>query len=233
MRKNRCNTKNIRYPSMSKKLAEFLGICIGDGTMTEYLIRISGDKRYDWRYFEHISKMVGELFGITASIYEGKEKLRNTLYVQISSKRLCDYLHASFGLSLGRKRESIKIPPGIAGNRQNELAFLRGLVDTDGTVSRRGKQFTVQFISDYPSFLKEVYAIGARMGVFTYLNGDEAGTNSWPWVVRYFTIIGSSNPKHIIRFKERHSHGRLIYLAEIAKLQEKSEYKKLILPYKL
>ncbi|VVB98189.1 LAGLIDADG-like domain protein [uncultured archaeon] len=219
---------------MNKKLAEFLGICLGDGTMTRYFIRISGDKRYDRKYFEHIAKIVHELFGIESSIYEETgNSLRNTFYIQICSRRLCGYLNASFRLSLGKKRKTIEIPPEIIGKREIEKSFLRGLVDTDGTISRRGNQFTVQFISDYPSFLKAVYQIGTRMGVFTYLNGDEAGTNSWPRVVKYFKEIGSSHPKHIIRFKERYFHGRLIYLKEVGKLQEKSEYKNLTLPYRL
>lgn len=233
MKKNRRNTKDILYPEMNEKLAEFLGIVLGDGTMTNYFIRISGDKRYDRKYFEYISKITYELFGINSSIYEGKGISRNTFYVQMSSKFLCRYLHDSFKISVGKKRKTIKIPPCIIGNERNERAFLRGLVDTDGTVSRRGKQFTVQFISDYPSFRKAVYRIGKRIGVFTYLNGDETGTNSWFRIVKYFTIIGSSNPKHIIRFKEKYFYGQLIYLRDVAKLQGKSEYKNLTLPYKI
>lgn len=126
MRNEQFNTKNIRYPKMSRKLAEFLAICLGDGTMTEYFVRISGDRRYDRKYFEYIASLVYELFGLRASIYEDKEKLRNTFYIQISSRRLCKYLHDSFKLSIGKKRNTIKIPPKIVGNKGIEKSFLRG-----------------------------------------------------------------------------------------------------------
>lgn len=223
--------KKINYPEMSETLAEFIGICLGDGTLTPYFIRISGDKRYDKKYFEHVSKIVHALFGISTSIFS--EKARNTMYLQISSKLVCTYLNGTYGLPMGNKRNSIKVPDAIKGNEKLEIAFLRGLVDTDGSVSRRGKQFTVQFISDYPGFLKDISQIGKHLGVFTYLNGDETGTNSWSRVVKYFALVGSSNPKHIIRFSERYLHNRLIYLNELNELQEKSEYKNMCLPYKI
>ena len=45
------NLKNINYPELNEDLAEFIGAHLGDGTMSKYFIKISGDYRYDLSYF--------------------------------------------------------------------------------------------------------------------------------------------------------------------------------------
>ena len=82
--------KKIKKSKLNEELAELLGICLGDGTTTKYFIRISGDKRYDGRYFLYITKIAQKLFGISTVMF--KDKKKNTLYVQLSSKNLVEYL---------------------------------------------------------------------------------------------------------------------------------------------
>ena len=48
------NTKKINFPKLNEELAEFIGIYLGDGTLTKYFLRISGDYRYDIPYFNYI-----------------------------------------------------------------------------------------------------------------------------------------------------------------------------------
>ena len=62
------NSKKINIPEVNEKLAEFIGVYLGDGTMTKYLLRISGDYRYDLHYFYYLNNLIKDLFGISGSI---------------------------------------------------------------------------------------------------------------------------------------------------------------------
>ncbi|MBI2628849.1 hypothetical protein HYW74_02100 [Candidatus Pacearchaeota archaeon] len=228
------NSKEILLPEVNEKLAEFIGTYLGDGTMTKYFVRISGDYRYDLNYFIYINKLVEELFGISSSIK--KNKIHNTSYLTVYSNKLCSFLNKEFGLKYGNKiRNKSCIPQIIFDNQKLAIACLRGLVDTDGSVSRRGRggsQFCVQFYSHNPILLDQVYKIGKDIGIFTYFTGKEVGTNKWENVVKYFKIVGSSNHKHIIRFYNRAYNNKTIYLKEVPNYMSQDLYKDLKLPFK-
>jgi len=46
---------------------------LGDGTLTKYFLRISGDSRFDVPYFTYLQEMTKELFGLSSSIKILKE----------------------------------------------------------------------------------------------------------------------------------------------------------------
>ena len=106
-------------------------------------------------------------------------------------------------------------------------------MDTDGSVSRRGKQFCVQFGSNNLLLLKQVNSIGKEWGIFTYISSNETGTNKWENVIKYFRIVGSSNLKHVIRFHLKYNENKTIYVKELQKYLKKDLYTNLNLPYKM
>lgn len=95
------NLKQITTPNLNEELAEFIGICLGDGTITNYFVRVSGDSRYDGEYFCYIARLMRNLFGIGSSTF--KDKRRNILYLQLSSRLACRYLTRNLKLPLGDK----------------------------------------------------------------------------------------------------------------------------------
>ena len=122
----------------------------------------------------------------------------------------------------------------VAENENLTIACLRGLIDTDGSVSRRGRngsQFCIQFTSHNKPLLKQVNKIGRELGIFTFYDKVGTGTNKWANILRYFEIVGSSNLKHIIRFHLR-TKGKTIYLNELPEYFKKDLYKNLDLPFK-
>ncbi|MFH1358478.1 MAG: LAGLIDADG family homing endonuclease [archaeon] len=227
------NLKNIKKPVLNEQLAEFIGIYLGDGTMTNYQIRISGDFRYDKPYYSYLSKLVYGLFGIGVSIK--KDKGVNTMNLIISSKRLCDFLNKDYGLNFGHKiRNKTRIPKKILNDKHLALACLRGLIDTDGSISRRGRngsQFCIQFTSHNKLLLKQVYEIGKRERIFTFIDKTGTGTNNWENIKKYFELIGSSNLRHVVRFDLR-TKGKTIYMKEVLDYYGKDLYKNINLPYK-
>jgi len=228
------NIKKIKTPFLNKKLAEFIGIYLGDGTMTKHQLRIVGDSRFDKLYFDYISKLVSELFGLKTSVL--KQKNTNTSLLVIYSKNLCDFLNKNFNLKPGDKiRNRNIIPKKVLHNRDLSKACLRGLIDTDGSVSRRGRngsQFCIQFTSHNKELLKQVNMIGRNLKIFTFSDKTGAGTNKWENIVRYFQIVGSSNPKHITRFLLR-KDGKNIYRNDLSYYLEQEKYKTLNLPFTL
>ncbi len=76
-------------------------------------------------------------------------------------------------------------------------------MDTDGSISKRGNQICLEFTSRNPVLLEQVWQTGQRLAIFAHKNSEQVGTNSWPRIRRYFSLIGSSNKIRIIRFNER------------------------------
>lgn len=231
-KKSSGNSKEISYPLLDEKLAEFIGAYLGDGTLTRYFIRISGDRRYDPSYFNYLAGLVYDLFKVRPKIVMDKRVI-NTFYLIISSRRLCSFLSKEYGLKYGDKiRNKTVIPSQITSNEKLAIACLRGLIDTDGSVSRRGNQFCVMFRSHNPPLLRQVSILGRRLRVFTYLSKTETGTNSRDNVLKYFELIGSSNLKHIVRFNSYNLEGRALYIREAAGLYEKPLYRNMKFPFK-
>jgi hypothetical protein len=229
------NLKKIKYPELNEELAEFIGIYLGDGTITKYVVRISGDSRYDLTYFMYISSLVKKLFNLDSRI--ATERGNNGLLITIYSKHLCSFLRDKYGINFGDKiRNQVNIPKEILNNKRLVLACMRGLVDTDGCISRRGRngsQFCVQFFNRNKDLLQQVREIGFKYGFFSYFTGEETGTNKWSNVEKYFREVGSSNLKHIVRFNVRSQEGKTIYLREVLGYYGKPLYKNIQLPFKM
>jgi len=229
------NMKKIKIPLLNEQLAEFIGVYLGDGTINEYQIRISGDYRYDLPYYNYLSKIIFELFGIWPSIH--KEKNRNTALLLISSKNICSLLNKKFEIKYGHKiKNKTIIPKQILNDERLSIACLRGLIDTDGYVGRRGRdgsQFCIQFGSHNKYLLEQVYNLGKKLNIFTFCDNVGCGTNKWGNIEKYFKIVGSSNLRHIIRFHLRKFENKTIYQNEVKDYYEQSFYKDLVLPFKI
>jgi translation initiation factor 1 (eIF-1/SUI1) len=229
------NTKKIKIPELNEKLAEFIGAYLGDGTLTKYFIRISGDYRYDIPYFDYLKNLVDELFGINVTIT--KEKKHNTMYLTIFSSKMCSFLKKEYGIEYGHKiRNKTIIPKQIIKDERLSLACMRGLIDTDGSISRRGRkgsQFCIQFTSHNKELLKQVYRIGKKIEIFTFGDATGTGTNKRDNIIKFFKIVGSSNLRHIVRFHLRFYENKTIYQKEVVNFYQKGFYKNLNLPFKI
>ena len=226
--------KKIKKPKLNEKLAEFIGVYLGDGSLNKYQLRISGDNRYDLPYFEYLRRLVLELFGIDSTIK--KDRNVNTVNLVISSKNLCSFLNKDYKIKFGHKiRNRTVIPNQIMSDRNLAMSCLRGLIDTDGSVSRRGRggsQFCIQFTSHNKRLLSQVSKIGRDIGIFTFFEKKGAGTNKWSNITKYFKNVGSSNLRHIVRFNERLAKNN-IYQREVVNYYQQPFYRDLSLPFRI
>jgi len=121
----------------SEELAEFIGILTGDGFINYYankkiyIIDISGDKNLDKEYLKiHVSNLIKRLFNINCKIYY--KKYQNSICARLLSKGIYNYL-VSIGFKTGKK-EQIGIPDWIEENNSLMISFIKGLIDTDGSL---------------------------------------------------------------------------------------------------
>lgn len=142
--------RGVKLPvKVTKELAEFIGIMIGDGHLgyykginrkghkyVTYQIKIAGSKREE-NYAQHIQNLFGQLFGVT--LCYAKEPGEATI-LRKYSRGIMEFLNKKCGIPLNNKCSIVKIPTIIKNNNKNiQFAFLRGLADTDYSVTFKNR----------------------------------------------------------------------------------------------
>jgi LAGLIDADG-like domain len=197
-------------PRKSSALAEFMGIALGDGGMTNSQLTISLNHITDLAYSHFVAKLIKKLFHVTPAIYHIPKKSVNNIV--ISRSELMKHLH-TLGLPFGNKvKQNFDIPDWIKRNDTYMLACIRGLVDTDGSVFTHhyrvnGKKYfykKLSFCSSSPPLLHTVKIFLERRGFHVRIaEGVDIRIESRSGMEHYMKLIGSSNPKHLKRYKKR------------------------------
>lgn len=223
--------REIIVPSeVSPAVAEILGAYLGDGTLTNHVMRISASKNLDIYYLRYLYKQIAKIFGIQPNKIR-YENGRNLAYLNISSINFVNYFKKTFGLKTGDKiRNLSRIPEIILQKDSLAKSCLRGLMDTDGSICRRSTYMCLAFGSHNPVLLKQVKELGFRFGYFSHAFRVQTGSNSWKNIQRYFSEVGSSNLKHIIRFEERMRNKKFLYAKDTLKYF--AQYENTKLPYR-
>ena len=113
----------------SGKLAEFIGIALGDGSLTPSQIKVYSDTN-EKEYSYYVQQLMCELFGENPSMYFRS----NVTEVCITGKQLVKKL-TNKGLVVGSKiKHQIRIPRWIFKKQEWKYSVIRGLFDTDGCV---------------------------------------------------------------------------------------------------
>lgn len=224
---NFSNKKDIIIPKLNENLAEFLGICLGDGTLTKYFLRISLDLKVDKPYSEYVSTLGEEIFGIKPSVKD--DLLRGVINVKFYSVDMCNFLNKKLELPHGDKiKYKTRILDRVFVKRELMLSCLRGLVDTDGNIGNG-----VFFSSKNPDLMNQITQFCKVNKIFTDFDKFTVGTGSFEKVNKYFKEIGSSNLRNIVRFQKMFIGKRKPYIKNNDLIKFYDQYKDCILPYKL
>ncbi|MFW9902378.1 MAG: LAGLIDADG family homing endonuclease [Candidatus Thorarchaeota archaeon] len=134
----------------SGDLAEFISISLGDGHIymkdSHYRVSIFIDEK-EKKYISYVKNLIEKLFRITPSYYVQRNKRGRVARLRITRKSIVLFL-LSQGLKSGNKVENqVSIPDWIKNEREFTQRSLKGLIDTDGTISpnRRFKTITIHF----------------------------------------------------------------------------------------
>jgi hypothetical protein len=198
----------ITKPKKIPDLAEFIGIMMGDGTMSTYHIGITLNAIDDAEYAIFVTKLIKKLFNVHPKIYKRKNK--NAVVITVARKLLVEHLH-SLGLPIGNKiKQGLDIPKWILDSPEFAKSCLRGLVDTDGSVfthTYRSKMKIyrykkISFTSASPTLLISVQKILTQNNIRSHISKSNLRIGSKTCVERYFSYISSNNTKHLKRIAE-------------------------------
>jgi len=123
---------------MTEEIAECAGIIAGDGTIWKeknrgLRIRIRGNPKDEQEYYNN---WVKPLFERTFNIKVLSKHFSGGSYgIEINSSKIARFFSEVFELPIGKKATTIKFPKCLLEARKEvKLAFLRGLIDTDGYI---------------------------------------------------------------------------------------------------
>lgn len=197
----------IRKPRKSVELAEFVGIMMGDGGLCTYQATVSLHQIDDADFSTYVSRQFEKLFDVVPSIYDREREMLRT--VVASRIELVRYLH-TLGLPLGNKvKQEFDIPSWIKEDQRFLIACIRGLVDTDGCIFTHRYQVKgtwysykkLSFTTASQPLLRSVHTSLRSLGMNARVaRGKDVRLDSRADMELYFTIIGTSNPKHLRRY---------------------------------
>ncbi len=199
--------KAISLPGEDTDLAEFVGICMGDGGVSKYQLVISLNSVDDAAYVEFVAELGEKLFSIRPRLtYRKSAKCVNIVF---SSANLVEFLHRK-GLPYGDKlRGGLDVPDWIRNEDDLLVPCIRGLFDTDGSIfleKHNTKNGTyayprMMFVSGSQTLLDSVHETLCHFGIHAKIRQSRSvSIERFTDIEKYFRIIGSSNPKHVERF---------------------------------
>ena len=178
-------------------------------THSSVQIAISGHKLDDREYLIHrVRPMFASRFGRLLHIRILRDE--NTMLLYAYSKQIALTLH-EWGMPFGKKKLS-NLTPNVS---LDEISFVRGLFDTDGSVYRKyGPYLQVQFKSANPALMAYVKDCLTRFGLHpTTIRRDDTKfrfcLSRQNEVDRFFRITSPRNSKHLKRF--HHVSGERVF----------------------
>lgn len=200
--------KNVGLPEKSQDLAEFVGIMMGDGGITERQITVTLNSVTDIDYAGFVKKLMKKLFEV-----EPRENKRNNELVnniRISRTSLVAFCK-SIGLPEGNKiKQNLDIPNWIKENVNYLIPCIRGLMDTDGCIflethNIKGKKYSyprLSLVSASPSLRFSVCSALKNFGFSPKIrNNRSVQLEKNEEIKKYFDKIGTNNLKHRNRYR--------------------------------
>lgn len=200
--------KKIKYPKKSLEFAELIGVILGDGNLTDYQLRITLNRITDKKYGIFVRGLVRKLFGLTPKTIFPNDSAAFDIVVY--SKNLTDFLIRK-GLVKGNKvKNNVDLPLWIKEKRILRLRCLRGLMDTDGSFyqyrhivkNRSYRNYALCFTNRSANLIKSAYGILKKEKLKPSKTSERVYLYRKRDIARYFKIIGSNNPKHIVKYMD-------------------------------
>jgi len=172
---------------MTPDLAEICGIHAGDGCLRKRdsvrrVLCVEGDVEEKEYYDSHVVPLFERTFGV--KIKPRVFLPRHTYGFQITNPNVCGVIH-SIGFPYGKKTFSVKVPDLIleSNNLKVIYGFIRGLFDTDGTLSFRRRK-RLRGVSEhskrhtYPRILLDVCSKDLFLGLCKLLSKTSFNFNT-------------------------------------------------------
>lgn len=199
---NKNGLNQVSLPKHNSDLAEFIGICLGDGCASRFQVTVFLNSIADKEYILYVIRLIQKLFpGATTSVF--KRKNYNMVDIKINSVIVSNFMKKNGIISNAKF-----VPNWILQRPAHIKSCIRGLFDTEGSISfklyeaRLGvslyKQLNFRnndiqlmtFVRD--NLLKLGFKPTITLKKSLYLSTHEG-------IKRFAKLIGFSNPKLISR----------------------------------
>jgi hypothetical protein len=194
--------RNVRLPKKSGRLAELLGVLAGDGSLTNYQVSVVTNATTDYEHALFVKNLLTDLFAAPVSLT--RRSGENVVVVLLSSRKVCLYL-SKLGVPFGNKvKQQVAPPIWIKRSKSFRYAYLRGLLDTDGTVYKdkhqvKEKEYSstcIAFTNASEPLLDFVETTWRELGYRPTRSGRNVRLRRMLDVHNYTKEQGFSNPKH-------------------------------------
>ncbi len=203
-----CITPNqFKYPPKSEDLAEFIGVILGDGGITESQCQITLHKQDDANYSQYVLKLISKLFGYEATLINRKNQ--NAIVIVISGINFIKILE-KFGLRVGNKvKNQVDIPAWIINEPVFLRSCMRGLFDTDGgSILHKHTVFNHEYVhfnlcfSNFSKPLLQNFFDGLKQaGIKPSINKHCVMIYNASGVLKFFNLFHPNNQKHWERYQ--------------------------------
>lgn len=202
----------IKIPLHSLKLAELVGIILGDGGITNYQLSITLNKHDDKDFAIYVKDLITKLFNVKPSFYDcQKNKQESVISIVVSRVKLVHFF-VNMGLCVGSKvKNQVGVPAWINQSPNFIKACLRGMFDTDGCfyIERHYYKDKVYLncamsFSNYSLPLLVFFKNSLEKFNFHPTNSGSHNITlrKEGEILRYFLEIKSSNSKHLNKFQK-------------------------------
>lgn len=210
------NVRKLKIPKvMTPKLAEEIGIHLGDGSMNIYgkshLYSLEGHYNDDKKYYQnYVAPLIKQLYNLEVRLRERKSA--GVYGFQIGSKGLVHF-KKRLGLPLGSKK-NIEIPSLIINSDKTIISsFIRGFFDTDGGIylERKNKKLypRIQITNYSDKIMIQLKEILENVFEFNLCFYRDTNTKTYRLIIRgennfdkWMELIGMNNPKNILKYKK-------------------------------
>jgi hypothetical protein len=186
--------------------AYFIGALFGDGCIYSHTVKGSHKKtRYGIQITDesrdHLVNLVSKIKSVfkieSVTLRKGDGNYYNLI---INSKVIHTFLRNVISMPVGKKKGKLTVPKFIENDRDLAVAFLRGLFDADGGMSRAPKPSLILSQSD-PRFLEKIQRILGGLGISiggVYTSGARKGNELRSFrretINKFNKIIGFEHP---------------------------------------
>lgn len=205
--------KKVKLPiKMTPKLAEEIGIHLGDGclSLSRRYFSVKTNKKESEYMVNFLFPLYKELYNLDLKLME----LKSVVGFEVHSQALFEFKNKVLNIPFGNKVNKITVPPTIIKSKNKEIysSFIRGLFDTDGCVNiikSKNNYPTISFTIKSELLIKKVGEMLEQMGFIPYIGKYIITLNGELMVEKWIKEIGSSNSKNIIRLKQASSSTRI------------------------
>jgi len=195
------------YPpnNYSIKLAEFVGILLGDGHINKRQWSITINSEADKEYLPYIKRLSEELFHYIPGVFHKPGSKAYVIYG--GGKKFIQYFE-TLGLMPGNKIQmQVNAPVWIQNNITYRIACLRGLMDTDGrilthkyTVNHKEYSYTkLCFVNRSIPLIMFVYdtlrMIKLHPNIWLKQESKRVWLYNYKEVKNYLHVVNTSNPR--------------------------------------